>query len=287
MRLSFSQSPLDHAGLKRSDPDWVRSRLDVSSAKVLLFNGINPVLEEAGIVRVFSVSEARELSLDSELVYLGEQGESPWFAGWTPVNDDMPPQDFRLTAMHAELDFSAIMGRARSIVAWRQRRTYCSNCSTRNEPRDGGLRLKCPGCGMDHFPRVDPSVIMLPVHGERCVMGRQANWPPGMFATLAGFIEPGETFEEACARETMEEIGLKVLSTRYIASQPWPFPSSLMIGLIAEIEDGEVKPDDDLEDARWFTRDEARELYDVEMARWAPRNFSISRLLIDTWLNKA
>jgi NAD+ diphosphatase len=117
------------------------------------------------------------------------------------------------------------------------------------------------------------------------VLGRQASWPEGLYATLAGFMEPGETIEQACARETMEEIHRPVLNARYVASQPWPFSSSLMIGLMAEIEPGELIPDDDLEDARWFTRDEVRALYEGDIGRKYPQHFSISRLLIDRWLD--
>jgi len=138
---------------------------------------------------------------------------------------------------------------------------------------------------MEHFPRINPSVIMLPWSGDKCVMGRQSSWPEGRYSALAGFMEPGETIEEACARETLEEIHRPVIHVRYVASQPWPFPSSLMIGLMAEIEPGDIVPDDDLEDARWFTRDEAHALYDAELARRNMKHFSISRLLIKRWLN--
>ena len=123
---------------------------------------------------------------------------------------------------------------------------------------------------------------MLIEHDDRVLVGRQPGWPPGRYSALAGFLEPGESIEEAVARETLEEAGVRVHGIRYVASQPWPFPSSLMIGLMAEIDEGELFPDDDIEDAKWFTRPQVRELY--EENNWAPKHFSISRLLIETWL---
>lgn len=285
MRLSFTSSPLDHSGLERVDDDWIRDQQDHPEARVILFSADNPLVGEDGSPQIVAMSSIADYHLAGPgPIYLGRTDQGPWFAGWVENDPEAQAPDFRRTAMQAEHDLAAIMGRARSLVAWHQRRTFCSACGSRNALKDGGLRLQCSSCGMQHFPRVDPSVIMLPVHGDKCVMGRQASWPEGLYATLAGFIEPGETIEEACARETREETGLRVTSTRYLASQPWPFPSSLMIGLIAEVEDGQVYPDDDLEDARWFTRDEVRDLYNGELGRKYPSHFSISRLLIDTWL---
>src|SRR5690606_15242613 len=119
----------------------------------------------------------------------------------------------------------------------------------------------CPACRAEHFPRTDPVAIMLATHGERCLLGRQAAWPPGMFSALAGFVEPGESIEEACARELMEEAGLTATTVRYHSTQPWPYPSSLMIGLIAEVDSDEAAPDQtELEAVRWFTKAEARAL---------------------------
>ena len=288
MKLTFTGSRLDHAGLKRTDRDWVEARRQDEAARAVLFAGGNLAVNAQGEPLVLPASQAHALKLRAPgLIYLGEDGRHAWFAGSLERGQAEQGPDFRVSAMHAEADFACVIGRARAILQWHARRRFCSNCGAQNAPADGGMKLVCPSCGMQHFPRVDPSVIMLPYHGDRCVMGRQANWPPGMFATLAGFIEPGETIEAACARETREEIGLNVVATRYVASQPWPFPSALMIGLLAEIEPGEVRPDDDLEDARWFTRDEARALYEGDMARWAPPHFSISRQLIDLWLSGA
>lgn len=286
MQLTFTGSRLDHASLERVDADWIAARKSEPSARAILFAGGDIAVDADGSPLVVPAAEAERYALRRPgLIFVGMDGSTAWFAASLERGQADQGPDFRITAMHVEADFACVMGRARAVLQWHGRRRYCSNCGTENAPADGGLKLVCPSCGMQHFPRVDPSVIMLPHAGDRCVLGRQANWPPGLFATLAGFIEPGETIEEACARETREEIGLTVVNARYIASQPWPFPSSLMIGLIAEIEPGELKPDDDLEDARWFTRDDVRALYSGEIARWAPPHFSISRQLIDLWLD--
>jgi len=287
MQLFFTRSPLDFAGLARRNPAWIEARrADPDACCLLLHRGEILVAPDGGPAVISAVHVDRFGVVQSGMVFLGEEGGRAWFAAEAALDETGPfaPAEFRRASMQMDLDLAAIAGRARSLLAWHGRRRFCSNCGGELAVADAGLKRSCPSCGMDHFPRVDPSVIMLPVAGDRCVMGRQASWPEGLFATLAGFMEPGETIEEACAREVMEEISRPVLSARYVASQPWPFPSSLMIGLIAEIEPGELKPDDDLEDARWFTRAEARALRDGPVARFAPPNYSISRRLLDLWL---
>lgn len=286
MTLTFTNSPLDFGDLRRSDPEWIEDQRYAKAAKAVLFAGGDLALDEHGAPLVVPARRTSMLPMKRPgLVFIGLDGETPWFAG--TLEDGVAPSgpDFRMSAIAADPDFACVIGRARSILQWHGRRRYCSNCAGENETRDGGLKLVCGSCGMEHFPRVDPSVIMLCWSGDQCALGRQARWPQGMYATLAGFMEPGETIEEACAREVMEEIHRPVIKAKYVASQPWPFPSSLMIGLTAEIEPGELIPDDDVEDARWFTRDEVRALYDGEIAQWAPKRFSISRLLIDRFLD--
>ncbi|MFW6412977.1 MAG: NAD(+) diphosphatase [Oceanicaulis sp.] len=286
MDLTFTRSPLDHASLQRSNPDWIEDKRYEKEARAILFSGGDLALDDQGAPMIVPARRTSFLPMKRPgLVFLGLQDGAAWFAG--ALEDGVAPKgpDFRISAMSAPPDLACVMGRARSVLQWHARRRVCSNCGGENQPKEGGLKLVCASCGMEHFPRVDPSVIMLPYAGDRCVLGRQASWPDGMYATLAGFMEPGETIEEACARETLEEIGRPVLKATYVGSQPWPFPSSLMIGLMAEIEPGELVPDDDVEDARWFTRDEARRLYDDVLSKWSPKQFSISRLLIERWLD--
>ncbi|MFN3835221.1 MAG: NAD(+) diphosphatase [Glycocaulis sp.] len=286
MKLTFTHSPLVHAGPQRADPDFIAACRAAPAARTVILMKGDVVMGETGEPLILHPLQAETLALvPPGLVFLGMEASAPWFAAAAEPGATPPGLDFRRATMMADAGLAAILGRARSILSWHRRRSWCSNCGAQNQPAEGATKLVCPSCGTEHFPRTDPSVIMLPYSGDRCVLGRQPSWPPGMYATLAGFMEPGETIEEACARETFEETGLKVIASRYIASQPWPFPSTLMIGLLAEIEPGEPVARDDLEEARWFTRAETRALYEGELMRWAPPHYSVSRLLIETWLN--
>ena len=152
-----------------------------------------------------------------------------------------------------------MLAQARSLLQWHERRTYCSNCAAKLEIADAGYRRHCPGCGMDHFPRTDPVAIMVVRHQGHILLGRQSSWKPGMYSALAGFVEPGETIEDAARREVFEEAGVRVGAVTYVTSQPWPFLSNLMIGLIGDAVSAEITLDrNELEDARWFPAAEAR-----------------------------
>jgi NAD+ diphosphatase len=150
---------------------------------------------------------------------------------------------------------------------------------------EAGWKRICPACRAEHFPRTDPVTIMLPTFGDSCLLGRQAAWPPGRFSTLAGFMEPGESIEAACAREVKEEAGLTVVAVRYHSSQPWPFPCNLMIGLIAEVSDQQAAPDQtELEEVRWFTRPELRRLLRGEIeGLGAPPPWAVAHQLMKAW----
>jgi NAD+ diphosphatase len=185
----------------------------------------------------------------------------------------------------------AIYGGARSLVDWHARHRFCARCGGTTKPVKGGWQRHCDNCGADHFPRTDPVTIMLVEHEDRLLLGRQPRFPPKMYSALAGFVEPGETIEEAVAREIHEEAGVRVRDVRYIASQPWPFPSQLMIGCTSVADDPELTIDrTELEDARWFTRAE------LEAARAAgehgtdllyfPRPFAIAHHLVAWWLDR-
>jgi NAD+ diphosphatase len=150
------------------------------------------------------------------------------------------------------------LAEAKALLHWHGRHRFCANCGHATDIVDGGWRRDCPQCHYQHFPRTDPVVIMLAVRGDQCLLGRQSRFGTGMWSCLAGFVEPGETIEEAARRETLEEAGIVCGRVRYFASQPWPFPSSLMIGCHAQAISSEIKVDyNELEDARWFTRADA------------------------------
>ena len=181
---------------------------------------------------------------------------------------------------------AAIIGQAKAMIDWHQRHGFCPRCGAPTKMMDAGYRRLCGKCNAEHFPRVDPVVIMLATSGEACLVGRGKQFPPGMFSALAGFVEPGETIEEAVRRELMEEASVKVGEVTYYATQPWPFPSSLMIGCFAKAESRDVKVDEnELAEVRWIERSVARELIEgkpVDGLR-VPPPIAIAHHLIKTW----
>jgi NAD+ diphosphatase len=172
------------------------------------------------------------------------------------------------------------------MAAWHGRHRFCANCGAPSRAVDGGWKRVCGGCQAEHFPRTDPVVIMLAVHQDRCLVARNPNWPERMFSALAGFVEPGETIEEACARELHEEAGLTATGVRYLCSQPWPYPSSLMVGLIAEVASDVVTPDvTEVQEHHWLTRAEVRAVLAGDHADIRPvSKLAIARTLLDAWV---
>jgi NAD+ diphosphatase len=183
----------------------------------------------------------------------------------------------------------ATLGQAKAILDWHARNGFCANCGAPTRLAAAGWRRECDNCKAHHFPRTDPVVIMLALDGERCLMGRQRRFPKGMYSALAGFLEPGETIEEAVRREIREESGIECGRVRYVASQPWPFPSSLMIGCLALAETQDLKIDaHELEDARWFDRDEVRAMFEKRHPDGlaAPNRMAIAHHLVRYWLDE-
>jgi NAD+ diphosphatase len=180
-----------------------------------------------------------------------------------------------------------MLAEAKSLLGWHARHRFCANCGAPTRPTCSGFRRDCAACGAQHFPRTDPVVIMLVTHGDRCLLGRQARFVQGSYSCLAGFVEPGETIEDAVRRETFEEAGVRVGEVRYVTSQPWPFPSSLMIGCAAEaLDDGLTIDREELEDARWFGRDEVRAMVAGTHPEGliVPPRIAIARILVEDWI---
>jgi NAD+ diphosphatase len=239
-----------------------------------------------------TLAEAAELiDAAAELVWLGElDGRAVFAADVTPIGN---PLNHRVFARHSRFDElmtalpslptwqAELACYARALLFWHARHQYCGACAQPTRARDGGHVRKCTNsaCGLEHFPRTDPAIIVLVTHGDRCLLGRQRVFPRGMYSTLAGFVEPGETLEEAVVREMREEAGVLVKNVRYFKSQPWPFPASLMLGFVAEAENDVLAPDDDeLEHVAWFTRDEIASPTRPDF--FVPPKYSVSGQLI-------
>jgi NAD+ diphosphatase len=271
---TFSGNPLDRGGDLRNDPVWLAAQAQNPDALAIALWAGKPLVELSpeGATRLayLRADLARDAVRGEEerLLFLGLWKSAPVFA--VEFGGDADPaagplqglgafEELRGLAPLLPVADAGIAATAKSLFEWRHRHRFCSVCGHQSETADGGWKRVCPNCKAEHFPRTDPVTIMLPVFEGRCLLGRQAAWPPGRMSALAGFLEPGESIEEACARELKEEAGLLAKRVIYHSSQPWPWPSNLMIGLIAEVENDQAVADQsELEEVRWFTREEAR-----------------------------
>ena len=284
---------MDRADNIRVDRDALGNLMNWR-ARVLNLDGLLPEIDEAGGLIWGTLADVSE---ETELVFLGMMDEKAHFA---PVpaqgsSDPAMPRAWQVMQLMRPEELS-IYGGAKSLVDWHARHKFCANCGAPTKPAKGGWQRDCMpedqgGCGAQHFPRTDPVTIMLVEHEGKLLLGRQPRFPPKIYSALAGFVEPGETIEEAVAREVWEEAGVRVGNVQYLASQPWPFPSQLMIGCTSVAESAELTIDKtELDDARWFTREE------LEDARNAgpggnetlifPQRFAIAYHLVNWWLDK-
>ncbi|KAB2875119.1 MAG: NAD(+) diphosphatase [Bauldia sp.] len=298
----FAGNRIDRRSESR-DEDSVPSALADPAAMLYLFRADQALLR--------STNPAEPLFTFAEAARLGTTPERTILLGWTPAGPRLAAQladetaideaairlaDLRSLAVEGTVapDHLGALAQARALCYWHARHGFCAVCGAPTAMRIGGYRRDCPACGAQHFPRTDPVVIMLAVDaengGDRCLMGRQARFAPGMYSCLAGFLEPGETIEDAVRRETREEAGITVGRVRYHASQPWPFPASLMIGCYAEATTTDIRRDEtELEDCRWFSRDEV-----LAMAAGAhphglkvPPPMALANSIIRAWAEKA
>jgi NAD+ diphosphatase len=294
----FAAGSLDRQSHLRPDPDWLERLLHSPQSRVTL------VWRTQSLVRLGDAPSAAHLELAQAplaatsaddartLVFLGARGERSYFA--LDVSDlddplstlsevvDVEFQDLRQAAALVEPEDGALLAYARAMMTWHQRHRFCGACGAPTRSEQAGHVRRCtrPECAAETFPRTDPAVIMLVRDGDWCLLGRQARWPTGVFSALAGFVEPGESLEDAVAREVMEEAGVRIESCEYHSSQPWPFPSSIMLGFWATARRAEVRiVDSELEEARWLHRDQVM-AQEVRL----PGKLSIARRLIDDWL---
>ena len=297
--ISYAGSPLDRADHIRTNPEAL-ARLRGPGARVLLLDGLDPLLTSQDTLRW---GDLDAVSPGAELVFLGLDGEgTERRACFAPVPVVQPgetphagPASWSAMAVlsHEEL---AIYGGARALVGWHARHRFCAQCGSETVLDKGGWQRTCTSttCGVPHFPRVDPVTIMSVEHEDRLLLGRQPRFPEGRYSALAGFVEPGETVEEAVAREVFEEAGVRVHDVTYIASQPWPFPSSLMIACHAVAKDDAITMDEtELDDVRWFTRAEVEEAVAAKTERGeaglafdAPSQSAVAYVLLKWWLDR-
>ncbi len=288
--MPFAGGILDHVETQRSAEE-LQAFVAKPQARCICFHKGSPALRrEGGLKRIHPSELIGRNLIDPGPIFLGLEGDAPIFAASiqnpTDVTIEELFQNLRSAARMLSPQDMALAGRAKSLLDWHFNHRFCSKCGQVSQPKEGGLKRQCPSCETEHFPRVNPVVIMLILSGDKVLLGRGAGWPEGAMSALAGFISPGESMEEAVARETFEEVGIRVKNSRYIFSQPWPWPSQLMMGVICDAESEDVTINkNELEDARWFTREEVQAVYDKsgEAFLRLPR-FTIAHHLLRHWL---
>ena len=305
--VTFGGSGLDRAAELRGKTDEMKTHADACA--ILLWQG-KPMIADDGAVRV-PLDHPIMADAGEAMIFLGREEGAPVFAadlsGWTPADLDTTTLDSFLDpseqchpampdAAFAEL--RAIMTRlsprdaelaatAKAVMSWHQSHRFCARCGAESAMAMGGWQRDCAACGGHHFPRTDPVVIMLITHGNSVLVGRSPGWPEGMYSLLAGFVEPGETIEAAVRREVFEEAGVRVGAVSYLASQPWPFPASLMFGCAGVALDQALTIDyDEIEDAIWVTREEMATAFTGNHPKILPaRKGAIAHFLLEAWLS--
>jgi NAD+ diphosphatase len=297
----YAANPIDRLTPKRPDEKWLLEQLEgpdtlfipIWDSKQLFSEGSEPS------PLFLPLTQMRELLTTAETtIFLGRNGATTYFALDLPRDNPAPAhslaglgrfQDMKKFGALLPAPQASLLAYARAITHWHRRNRFCGDCGSPTVSVDGGHRRTCTNarCGGQHFPRTDPAIITLIHSGERCLLGRQPVWPQGFFSAIAGFVEPGESLEDAVVREMLEETGIRVSKVQYHSSQPWPFPCSIMLGFNAVACDERIHlVDDELEDARWFSRKDFEGRLEAGALR-LPSSFSIAFRLIEDWYNDA
>ena len=302
----FSGNPLDRADQLRGDTEIFGAYLERKDSRVALMAGEDLLSHKDGSLVWHHYTNCKNLP-HTTLIFLGLEGDKPLYA----MHLKGDAEQFNETSKFAltnettgtkfrdgrTLAFKAggaepslgIVAQAKSMLLWHQSQKFCAKCGTESRMVKAGYERVCDTCETSHFPRTDPVVIMLVLHGDKALVGRGVGWPEGNFSALAGFVEPGESMEEAVARELHEEVGLKATKVKYIARQPWPWPSTLMIGAMAWVDGTEITVDkSELEEAIWVTKEEVRaSMTDESEWRLVPPPYAIASNLIKVWLEES
>lgn len=295
----FVSHPIDRAAHIRADADKLFALEGDRRARAYVMHRDSLLVTQGadGPRALLTLDEARKFGANPGTIFLGLHEGAPVFGmgiAASAAEDLMGRQDVGVENLRAVAASGAIPARelstiamAKSLVSWHQRHGFCANCGARTSMAEGGWKRVCPTCKTEHFPRTDPVVIMLVTAGDKCLMGRQSQFPPTMWSCLAGFVEAAETIEQAVQREILEEAGIQCTDVRYYMTQPWPYPSSLMIGCTARATTTDITVDrNELEDARWFTRDEAVSMLAKTHADGltGPHPVAIAHHLLANWI---
>jgi NAD+ diphosphatase len=294
----FGVNRLDRMSARRDDAAFIEELRRDEGSRTLILSGDIALLkrDSEGYDPLFTGLEAAALGKTSETAFLGCSGDAALFA--TLIDDaaaelaeareDIVALDLRAIALQnlVPIEILGAMGQAKSLMYWHARHRFCANCGAPSNVSAAGWRRTCGVCASQHFPRTDPVVMMLVIEGDACLLGRGGNYPEGIFSCLAGYVESGETLEDAVRRETSEEVGVSLGKIAYFASQPWPFPASLMVGYIAHARARDLTIDaSELDDARWFERGEVKLMLDGAHpgALSCPPKLTLANLLIRAW----
>ena len=286
----FAGAFVDRWGHRREDPDWLAEAVQSSESRFVAVHGDKCLASgEPFHAILLDRHDVEEFLSEQELIFLGKFRDKPAFAFGLDASTEAPYQDkgefhdLRYLGNVLPADEANLVAHARALVLWHRMQKYCGRCGSQSRAESGGNSRICiePDCSTVLFPRVDPAIIVLVSRQDQCLLGRQPSWPEGRYSTIAGFVEPGESLEDAVRREVSEEANILVENIEYHSSQPWPFPSSLMLGFTAEaLSEDILLNDGELEDARWFTRKQLRSGFPK-----LPYRLSIARRLVDDWLS--
>ena len=280
---------MDRSGERRKDSDWLAEASSSDGARFVPVWGRRCLVGgDPPHALLLDRAQADAFVDEDKLIFLGLFRNQPAFAVAIDADQEQPFTELgqfeglRFLGTKLPLDEANLAAHARALVLWHATQLYCGVCGSASAPSAGGNSRRClnEDCGREIFPRTDPAVIVLVTDGDRCLLGRQPGWPEGRYSTIAGFVEPGESLEDAVRREVYEEANVRVRAVHYHSSQPWPFPSSLMLGFIADAATTEIRLNDgELEDARWFSREELKSDFPK-----LPFRISIARRLVDHWV---